>query len=86
MNKKNYRKPKIQDVIDRNLCIACVKCMKACPEYAINFELKEGYYKPQIDYTKCTGCLICDSNCDAIGLLETISLEGPPRCIIYCFL
>ena len=40
-------------------CIACGICAKVCPHGAIT--MKDNL--PQIDYTKCTGCLTCVEKC-----------------------
>lgn len=40
-------------------CIACGICAKVCPHGAIT--MKDNL--PQIDYSKCTGCLTCVAKC-----------------------
>ncbi len=40
-------------------CIACGICAKVCPHGAIT--MKDNL--PEIDYTKCTGCLTCVEKC-----------------------
>lgn len=42
-----------------NACIGCGKCQKACGNEAITIENNVAY----IDYTKCTLCRACESEC-----------------------
>lgn len=43
-------------------CIACGICAKVCPHGAIT--MKDNL--PEIDYTKCTGCLTCVEKCPSL--------------------
>lgn len=47
-----------------NDCSGCTACAAICPVSAITFKYNtEGFLYPQIDYTKCVGCLRCESVC-----------------------
>ena len=41
-------------------CVACVMCIKNCPEKAIAYNSR---HKAQIDYEKCIGCGQCVASC-----------------------
>lgn len=53
---KSGRKP----IKDLNKCQRCGLCWIFCPEGAINKTERKEY---EIDYTFCTGCLICEQIC-----------------------
>lgn len=45
-------------------CSGCSACMAICSTNAIKFEYNlEGFLYPNIDYTKCIGCLKCEDVC-----------------------
>ena len=54
-------------VVDRNICVACGACMKACPKGAIS--IYRGCYA-QVNDQKCVGCGLCGKTCPA-GCIET---------------
>ncbi len=69
---QKYRAPSIA-IIDENLCIGCVKCIKACPVDAI-------VGAPKLMHTviqsECSGCELCVPVCP----MDCISMESlPPR-------
>ena len=49
-------------VPDRNICVACGVCLKACRKEAIS--IYKGCYA-QVDATKCVGCGLCAKGCPA---------------------
>lgn len=54
-------------VIDRNVCVACGVCMKACPKGVIS--IYRGCFAV-VDEVKCVGCGLCAKACPA-GCIET---------------
>ena len=48
--------------VDRNLCAACLICVRTCP-FGIPFINADGY--SEIDPAKCHGCGMCASDCPA---------------------
>ena len=57
----------IPAVIQTELCLACGRCLRACPNRAISFK---GSVR-SIDYTKCRGCLLCVSVCGQNAITVT---------------
>ena len=53
--------------VNRNVCVACGVCMKACPKNAIS--IYKGCYAVA-DEAKCVGCGLCAKACPA-GCIET---------------
>ena len=49
-------------VVDRNVCVACGVCMKACHRSAIS--IYRGCYAV-VDEEKCVGCGLCGKACPA---------------------
>ena len=49
-------------VPDRNICVACGVCLKACPKGAIS--IYRGCFA-QVDGQKCVGCGLCAKACPA---------------------
>lgn len=58
-------------------CIACGICAKSCPHGAIT--MKDNL--PEIDYTKCTGCLTCVEKCPRHIIIsrKVIAEETPEK-------
>lgn len=51
-------------MINKNLCNGCSACFNICPVNAISMvKNSEGFLYPQIDYSKCTHCGLCDKAC-----------------------
>ena len=48
--------------VDKNVCVACGVCQKACPKQAI--EIIKGCYA-KVNEEKCIGCGICAKSCPA---------------------
>ncbi len=44
-------------------CMGCMLCAEKCPQKAINFEVKNGFYQPSINGALCTECGLCNSVC-----------------------
>lgn len=59
MGKKKWAEP------DKNICVACGACAKACPREAIS--IYKGCFA--IVSEKCVGCGICTKTCPA-GCIE----------------
>ena len=49
-------------LVDKNVCVACGVCKKACPREAI--EIVNGCYA-KVSEDKCVGCGICGKSCPA---------------------
>lgn len=49
-------------IVDKNICVACGACRKACPKGAIS--IFRGCYAV-VDETKCVGCGLCAKTCPA---------------------
>ena len=47
---------------DKNICVACGVCVKACPKHAI--EIIKGCYA-KVTNEKCIGCGLCAKSCPA---------------------
>ena len=56
-------------VVDRDVCVACGVCRKACPKGAM--EIWRGCYA-QVDPAVCVGCGLCAKSCptDCIRIQE----------------
>jgi heterodisulfide reductase subunit A len=48
--------------VDRNICAACLVCVRACP-FGIPFIHADGY--SEIDPARCHGCGMCAAACPA---------------------
>ena len=48
--------------VDKNVCVACGVCKKACPKETI--EIVNGCYA-KVSEEKCVGCGICEKSCPA---------------------
>lgn len=46
-----------------NHCYGCGICYISCPNNAISFHLKDGFFHPYIDTSACTNCGICLKSC-----------------------
>ena len=72
-------KPKQVAVIDENICIGCVMCIKACPTDAIIGAAKVMHTVIERD---CTGCELCLEPCpvDCIDMIDQVqTTEGDWR-------
>ena len=49
-------------VVEKNRCVACGVCMKACPKNAIS--IYKGCYAV-VEEAKCVGCGLCTKACPA---------------------
>ena len=65
MRKKKWAEP------DKNICVSCGACRKACPKEAIT--IWKGCYAV-VDTEKCVGCGICAKTCPA-GCIEMKEAE-----------
>ena len=68
--------PKQIAVIDEDLCIGCVMCIKACPTDAIIGAAKQMHTVIEQD---CTGCKLCLEPCpvDCIEMIDTNETPQP---------
>lgn len=57
--------------VDKNRCVACGVCIKACPKSAIS--VYRGCYAT-VDDAKCVGCGICTKACP-VGCIEAKERE-----------
>ena len=53
---------KKEAVVDKNICVACGVCAKACPRTAIS--IYRGCYA-QVAPDRCVGCGLCEKACPA---------------------
>lgn len=61
------RKKKPYVVIECPEKIPCDPCVNACPQGAIT--IKESIIElPEVDYEKCTGCLLCIPKCPGLAI------------------
>ena len=51
--------------VEKNSCVACGVCVKACPKGAASIYL--GCYA-QVDAARCVGCGLCARACPAAGI------------------
>lgn len=58
--------------VDKNRCVACGVCIKACPKSTIF--VYRGCYAT-IDDTKCVGCGLCTKACP-VGCIEVKERES----------
>lgn len=73
--KYGIHKPKQVAVIDEEVCIGCVMCIKACPTDAILGSAKLMHTVIERD---CTGCELCIEPCpvDCIDMIDTRKPEA----------
>lgn len=58
--------PCVEICIDRDLCTGCSACAAACPHSAITIiEDGRGFYRPQVDESRCVHCGLCQMVCPA---------------------
>ena len=60
MKKKKWAAP------DRNICVSCGACRKACPKEAIKVE----NFHAIIDHEKCVGCGLCEQKCPKNAIVK----------------
>lgn len=54
----------IDEIVKKNKCSGCLACVDICEKKAISYAIsEEGFYRPIIDSTLCTGCSKCTSFC-----------------------
>ncbi len=49
-------KSNISRVIENELCCGCGTCVAVCPTEAINLEISNGLFTPEVDPQKCIEC------------------------------
>ena len=60
-------------------CMGCMLCADVCTQHAI--VMKEdinGFWMPQIDVTKCVGCLVCEKKCKTVRTSQLQNLCDIP--------
>lgn len=59
------------DKVTTKKCYLCQACGDVCPVEAISFKKEQyGFVYPQIDFTKCINCNMCERVCPALGELS----------------
>lgn len=60
----------------RDECTACFACANVCPQNAIAFnEKSDGFFYPNIDYSKCVQCRSCEKVCPQLGHEDYFSMK-----------
>ncbi len=59
----------IRPVIDKNKCIACGRCIKLCPDAAIDFKKVNQQNKANVNYDYCKGCGLCAKECPVKAII-----------------
>lgn len=53
--------------VSEDRCTSCFACYNICPNNAIEMKLSsQGFYKPQLDASKCNNCGICSTKCPVL--------------------
>ena len=68
-------KPRQVAIIDEDICIGCVMCIKACPTDAILGAAKVMHTVIEKD---CTGCELCVEPCP-VDCIDMVSPSNPPQ-------
>ena len=56
------------ELIKNLTCTGCSACANICPVSAIKMVIDErGFYKPEIDLSKCVDCGLCDKTCPILN-------------------
>lgn len=75
----------ISKIVFANKCMSCGMCASICPTDAINmkFDLKEGIFKPDVNYKKCIDCSKCSKTCPAgLDFCNSTNLIGEYKKLI----
>ena len=81
--------------VDRELCVGCGLCVKACPKHLIRLEAPEGTIQPKCSNeqkaaeagkactSSCIGCKICEKYCpsDAIHVIDFHAVIDREKCV-----
>ncbi|MBS6115844.1 Coenzyme F420 hydrogenase/dehydrogenase, beta subunit C-terminal domain [Thomasclavelia spiroformis] len=59
-------------------CYLCKACSNICPANAIDYLIEEkGFLYPEINYSKCTNCNMCEKVCPVINNTKTKKVRYP---------